>query len=941
MAQSLLFLGATATNTSQLFQVNSATNGASVFNFIGYPADGAPVTDLTVFGGQLYFSGGSPGSSQLWTVSTLSGVATQVTSPSSVPNLQPANLTVLNGKLFFSGRDASGNIDLYSSDGTTAGSAPVVVAGAGAGGLVPDNIVSYGGRLYFSGFDATGVSRLWISDGTTAGTSVLPVFDIDSTNINFGGNGLNPQNITVANGKLLFSGTDTNGQTGLWVSDGTSVGTSEMTVSGAAPGGINPTFSNMTAFNGRIYFAGTDASGTIGLWSSDGTAGGTTELAIANTSAAGLAPVSLTVFDGFLYFGGVDSNGRTGLWKSDGTAAGTSELAVAGAGAGGLFPIALNASDHPNVAMSVLSGNLYFTGMNAAGTQSLWQSNGTAAGTVEVSTPDASTSGLLPSDLAVVNLGVVTLGDSQGEANAPIIPVASLGTVPYATYAPLVVGSGPRSITLNVAEEAFQGDAEYTISVDNVPIGGTLTASANYAAGQSQTVIVEGSWTDDVHTLVVDFINDGYGGSTETNRNLYVSLATPTDAVGAASLFLGYQGSQQIRVEPEATVTVSKDNSPPFIPPVSTPPVSTPPISTTGNPLSVTGGAGTSGGTGISPVAPVPVTQPINPVATTLGSSGGTVLLPAPGSASTVSGATGMGTLPGGTAVLAGMDTVSTVLAYPDYIVSQTAASTTYLTPKAAAILTTATSLSNVVYSQGVDTIDAQGASDLVFASGPSATVTGGSGTLIFVAGGGSYVAGGGTGTDILYGGTGTSVLTGTSGSGSILVSGNGNVTLSGGLGTGALMFGGAGTTTFLGSAGGSDTMVGGTGPNVFTLTDGDIAFGGPGGSDVFGGGLGNSLVVEGGGTTQVNLGRGNITAFAGTGTNTYSVTKGMGGLATIVGFKVGDRICLTGGFTAADATSSMKAASIGSFGTALSLSDGSRIILSGVTLQSSQIVAL
>ena len=940
MAQSLLFLGSSATDGNQLFQVASPTDGASELAFAGYPSDGGPITDLTAFAGDLYFSGGAAGVSQLWMVSLLVGVATQVTSSSSVSDLQPRNLTVLGGKLYFSGRDASGNVSLYASDGTAAGTAPVVGAGVGPGGLVPDNIVSYGGRLYFSGQDATGVSRLWVSDGTSAGTSVLPVFGIDSTNASLGGAGLNPTNLTVANGKLLFSGTDVNGQTGLWVSDGTSNGTVELSVSGAAATGLAPNSSDMVSFGGRVFFAGADASGGVGLWSSDGTASGTTELTVPGAGASGLAPVSLTVFDGALYFGGVDAAGQVGLWKSDGTAAGTSELGVAGVGTGGLLPVALDASDHPNVAMSVFGGSLYFSGTDASGAVDLWRSDGTAAGTVQVSAPGvrAGMSGLLPSDLAVVDLAAGTVGGGQAVSSGSAIPASSLGTVPFATFAPVVVGSGPASIVLDVAEEAFQGDAQYTISVDGVAVGGTLTSQANYAAGQSQTVTVEGSWVTGIHTLAVDFLNDGYGGSASTNRNLYVALDKPQDAVGTSAMFLGYQGSQQIYVQAEPTVSVGGGSSSPApvssspvsSPPVTSPPVSVPPISTT--PVSMSPNTG-------SPVSSLPVATP--PVSTGPASPGGGTSggMPATGTVQTVAGASGTSTTTGGIAVLSGTDSVSTLYADPGYIVMQTARATTYLTPKSSAVLNTAPFLSNVVYSQGNDTIGAQGASDLVFASGPSATVSGGSGTLIFVAGAGSYTAGGGTGTDILYGGTGTSVLTAASGAGNILVAGNGNLTLLGGLGGGVLMFGGSGSATFVGGAGGADTMVGGAGSNVFNLTSGDIAFGGPLGSDLFVAGAGSALVVEGGGPTQVQLGTGSLVAFAGTGADTYSVAKGLDSQATIVGFKAGDRISLTGGFTASDAAAGLKSASTGSFGTALSLSDGTRVVLSGVTLQASQLV--
>lgn len=864
MAQSLLFLGASPTDDNQLFEVASPTGGAAEFSLTGYPLDGAAITGLTAFDGKLYFSGGTQGSTQLWALAEPSGTASQVTAFASVPDLEARNLIAFDGKLYFSGQDASGSIDLYVSDGTAAGTSSLAVAGANPSGLDPDDIVAYGGRLYFSGLDATGVSRLWVSDGTASGTSVLPVFGTDSTNLSLDGPGLNPTNITVANGKLLFAGTDVTGRTGLWVSEGTSIGTSELAVTGTAATGINPTTSNMVAFKGLTYFAGADASGNIGLCSTDGTAKGTTELAIANGGPNGVVPVSLTVFDGSLYFGGIDSDGQTGLWKSDGTTAGTAELGVAGAGPGGLSPIALDASDHPNVPMTVFDGNLYFSGVNAAGAYGLWRSDGTASGTVQVSVPDASEGplGLLPSDLAVVDLtGTVATSIGGGAPATPTIAASSLGTVAAATFAPVTLGSGPAAIILNVAEEAYQGDAQYTVSVDGVRLGGTLTATASYAAGQSQTLVLQGDWLEGMHVVAVDFLNDGWGGSAATDRNLYVSLVHPTDAVGNSSLALLHGGTQTLTVQ-------------------------------AGSASSTSSGAPT--GTSVT-------TTP--------------------------------------TLTLAGVDPSGNALAAANYVVAQTSSSTTYLTPGSGVSLTTAASLANVVYSQGSDTIAARGASDLVFASGSAATVTGGSGRLIFVSGSGNYTAGGGSGTDILYGGSGTTTLTGGSGTGNILVAGTGNATLAGGSGSAVLMFGGFGTTTFVGSTGGSDTMVGGTSANLFSLTDGDIAFGGPDELDAFATGKGSSLIVEGAGTTQVNLGGGSVTAFAGSGPDTYTVTEGLGGEAIIVGFKAGDRISLTGGFTDLDAANALKGASTGSFGTALSLTDGTTIVLSGATLQASQLV--
>lgn len=294
-------------------------------------------------------------------------------------------------------------------------------------------------------------------------------------------------------------------------------------------------------------------------------------------------------------------------------------------------------------------------------------------------------------------------------------------------------------------------------------------------------------------------------------------------------------------------------------------------------------------------------------------------------------GASATGTYAGVSAAATGVTTVAGA-----------SGSTTFTTQSGGqnTVTTTATG-ADVVISQGNDTINAGGGSPVtVFASGASATVMGGSGNLTFIAGGGNYSAGGGAGVDILYGGSGSDTLIGGGGANSILVSGTGNETLQGGAGSGAIMFGGTASTTFIGSTGGSDTMVGGAGPNTYTMTNNDVAFGGPTGPDVFNTGTGTALVVEGVGPTQLNLGGGNTTAFAGTGTDTYSVTKGLGGVDNIIGFKAGDHITLTGGFTATDASNAVSQASTGSFGTSLNLSDGTQVNLFGVTLAAGQVTA-
>ena len=95
-----------------------------------------------------------------------------------------------------------------------------------------------------------------------------------------------------------------------------------------------------------------------------------------------------------------------------------------------------------------------------------------------------------------------------------------------ATPTPVTLGSGPDTLALSVSEDAYQGDAQFTISVDGVQQGGVQTVTANHSAGQSQTFNVEGTFGTTPHTVAVNFLNDAYDGTASTDRNLYVTGAS-------------------------------------------------------------------------------------------------------------------------------------------------------------------------------------------------------------------------------------------------------------------------------------------------------------------------------------------------------------------------------------------------------------------------------
>lgn len=85
----------------------------------------------------------------------------------------------------------------------------------------------------------------------------------------------------------------------------------------------------------------------------------------------------------------------------------------------------------------------------------------------------------------------------------------------------MTLGTGSDTLVLKMAQDFWQTAAQYTVSVNGVQIGGTLSASAIQRYGQEDTITLRGTWGDSV-TLSVRFTNDGWGGAASLDRNLYV-----------------------------------------------------------------------------------------------------------------------------------------------------------------------------------------------------------------------------------------------------------------------------------------------------------------------------------------------------------------------------------------------------------------------------------
>ena len=136
----------------------------------------------------------------------------------------------------------------------------------------------------------------------------------------------------------------------------------------------------------------------------------------------------------------------------------------------------------------------------------------------------------------------VVMSQWTGGGNTPTTPTTPTPTPepePGATPVTTTIGSGSDSLVLRISQDAYQGSAQYTVSVDGKQIGGTLTAGASHAAGQDDTITVKGDWAAGSHKVTVTFLNDAYGGTSATDRNLHVdgiSFNGKAIAAGTADL---------------------------------------------------------------------------------------------------------------------------------------------------------------------------------------------------------------------------------------------------------------------------------------------------------------------------------------------------------------------------------------------------------------------
>ena len=289
-------------------QVPQLTKDINKTYLNGYP------TAFCAVNGYLYFNGTNVASgTELWrTDGTTAGTklfADIVKGPS--PS-DPVALTKVGNTLYFIATTADYGRELWKLD--SGASAPVLVkdirAGVGNSGVV--NLFAYKNKLYFSaGANASGDYELYTSDGTDTGTYMVK-------DINPGTANSQPYLFTICKDILYFVATSAAGQE-LWRTDGTANGT--YLVKDVYPGASGSSISSLAAYKDTLYF-NASAPGTpstyLALWKSDGTDTGTVK--VPSGSATAYSSVNyLTVCNGWLYFSAYNATVGQELFRTNGS----------------------------------------------------------------------------------------------------------------------------------------------------------------------------------------------------------------------------------------------------------------------------------------------------------------------------------------------------------------------------------------------------------------------------------------------------------------------------------------------------------------------------------------------------------------------------------------------------------------------------------------------
>lgn len=179
----------------ELFKTNGL-GSLTLLKDINTSGDSNP-SNCTVIDGLLYFSASNgPQPNALW-VSGGTTLSTYLVSTTTA-NGNPRKFVKFGNEVYFVNDTYYGS-ELWKTDGVAGGSGTTIVkninAAAGIGSN-PDELTVYNGKLYFTADNGINGRQLWVSDGTDAGTTIITINSTGTSDIS---------NLIVYNNEIYFA----------------------------------------------------------------------------------------------------------------------------------------------------------------------------------------------------------------------------------------------------------------------------------------------------------------------------------------------------------------------------------------------------------------------------------------------------------------------------------------------------------------------------------------------------------------------------------------------------------------------------------------------------------------------------------------------------------------------------------------------------------------
>jgi ELWxxDGT repeat protein len=508
------------THGVELWKTDGTPDGTQMVADINPDAGSSSPSNLTAVGDALYFTAtdGTHGF-ELWK-SDANGVQMVADLNPDAASSFPRNLTVVNGTLYFtiSGVPAS-LAGLWKTDGTNT---QRVKAGLTAGSLT-----AFHGRLYFTANGTQTSGELWTSDGTDAGTMMVKHIDVPNAATTV------VENLTVVNDTLYFSVIDFITNFELWRSDGTPDGTT--LVKTIDYGNLGDLFPKMLEAGGLLYFTLGSNNKADELWHSDGTPDGT-DFQDINPGNAASDPRELTNVNETLFFTADDGSHGRELWTVpapanppgqlqldadtylvDETDGGITITVTRTNGSGGQVAVDYATSDGTGIAgtdYAATSGTLTFQ-------------NGQTSRTVFIPILDDHTN--QESDETFnFTLSNPADGATLGTPASAVVTThedAEMSGALQFDASSYMVNETDGTVTLNILRT---GGTDGTVSVHYATADGTALAGTDYTSASGALTFTDG---EDRKSIVIPILDDDQTG--EADESFSIALDSPT---GGATL---------------------------------------------------------------------------------------------------------------------------------------------------------------------------------------------------------------------------------------------------------------------------------------------------------------------------------------------------------------------------------------------------------------------